>query len=123
MHRPSDPQLPPVRVLERADTPGLGFRQDFHPDGSMLFSGNMMKVEFLPPEKARRRKTPKFISEIAVTPPYPALGIISHWLEKAGQVIAEARVRYRPLGLKPDRDSHQKLGLIFIIPPPRAVSP
>lgn len=47
---------------------GLGFRQDFHADGSMSFSGNMMKVEFLAPEKGAGRGPSRFIREIAVTP-------------------------------------------------------
>jgi len=47
---------------------GLGFRQDFHADGSMSFSGNLMKVEFLAPEKGSSGRPARFIREIAVTP-------------------------------------------------------
>lgn len=46
----------------------LGFRQDFHADGSMSFSGNLMKVEFLAPERGSGRRRAPFISEISVTP-------------------------------------------------------
>jgi hypothetical protein len=47
---------------------GLGFRQDFHADGSVSFSGNLMKVEFLAPEKGPGRRPARFIREISVTP-------------------------------------------------------
>jgi hypothetical protein len=47
---------------------GIGFRQDFHADGSMSFSGNLMRVEFLAPEKGSGRRPARFIREIAVTP-------------------------------------------------------
>jgi hypothetical protein len=46
----------------------LGFRQDFHADGSMSFSGNLMKVEFLAPDKGSGRRPAPFIQEISVTP-------------------------------------------------------
>jgi len=46
----------------------LGFRQDFHADGSMSFSGNLMKVEFLAPERGRGRRTAPFVREISVAP-------------------------------------------------------
>lgn len=46
----------------------LGFRQDFHADGSMSFSGNLMKVEFLAPERGSGRRAAPFIREISVTP-------------------------------------------------------
>jgi hypothetical protein len=47
---------------------GLGFRQDFHADGSMSFSGNMMKVDFLSPEKGSGERPAQFMRELAVTP-------------------------------------------------------
>ncbi|MHB8094849.1 MAG: GSU2403 family nucleotidyltransferase fold protein, partial [Candidatus Aminicenantales bacterium] len=46
---------------------GLGFRQDFQADGSMSFSGNMMKVDFLSPEKGSGKRPPRFLPELAVT--------------------------------------------------------
>ena len=46
----------------------LGFRQDFHADGSMSFSGNLMKVEFLAPERRPGGRPAPFIREIAVAP-------------------------------------------------------
>jgi hypothetical protein len=47
---------------------GLGFRQDFHADGSMSFSGNLMKVEFLSPESGKGRRFEPHVKKIAVTP-------------------------------------------------------
>jgi len=46
----------------------LGFSQNFYPDGSMYFSGNMMKVEFIAREKVDGLHPSPFIKEIAVTP-------------------------------------------------------
>lgn len=46
----------------------LGFRQDFHADGTMSFSGNLMKVEFLAPDKGSGRRLAPYIREISVTP-------------------------------------------------------
>jgi hypothetical protein len=47
---------------------GLGFSQDFNPDGSTYFSGNRMKIEFIGREKGSGERRPAFIKEIAVTP-------------------------------------------------------
>lgn len=47
---------------------GLGFRQDFHADGSMSFSGNMMKIDFLAPERGAGRKAEPHIKKIVITP-------------------------------------------------------
>jgi hypothetical protein len=47
---------------------GLGFSQNFNPDGSTYFSGNLMKVEFIGREKGSGTHTPGQIEEIAVTP-------------------------------------------------------
>jgi hypothetical protein len=47
---------------------GLGFSQNFYPDGSMYFSGNRMKVEFLAREKGDGLQPTRLIKEIAVTP-------------------------------------------------------
>jgi hypothetical protein len=44
----------------------LGFSQHFHPDGSMFFTGNRLKVEFLTRE--RRKTSQRYMKEIAVTP-------------------------------------------------------
>ena len=46
----------------------LGFSQHFHPDGSMFFTGNRMKVEFLTRERRDTAKPQRYVKEIAVTP-------------------------------------------------------
>jgi hypothetical protein len=46
----------------------LGFSQHFHPDGSMFFTGNRMKVEFLTRERRESAKPPRYVKEIAITP-------------------------------------------------------
>lgn len=46
----------------------LGFSQHFHPDGSMFFTGNRMKVEFLTRERRDTAKPQRDVKEIAVTP-------------------------------------------------------
>jgi hypothetical protein len=46
----------------------LGFSQHFHPDGSMFFTGNRMKVEFLTRERRETAKMPQYVEEIAITP-------------------------------------------------------
>ncbi|MGZ8865251.1 MAG: GSU2403 family nucleotidyltransferase fold protein [Candidatus Aminicenantales bacterium] len=46
----------------------LGFSQRFNPDGSMYFSGNRMKVEFVMKERRDGTLPPLHIKEIALTP-------------------------------------------------------
>ena len=46
----------------------LGFRQDFNPDGSMYFTGNRMKVEFVTKERRDGSLPPRHIQEISLTP-------------------------------------------------------
>jgi hypothetical protein len=46
----------------------LGFSQHFHPDGSMFFTGNRMKVEFLTRERRETAKPQRYVKKIAVTP-------------------------------------------------------
>ena len=46
----------------------LGFSQHFHPDGSMFFTGNRMKVEFLTRERRKTTHPQRYVKEIAVTP-------------------------------------------------------
>lgn len=46
----------------------LGFRQEFNPDGSMHFSGNKMKVEFVTKERRDGSSPPRHVREIALTP-------------------------------------------------------
>jgi hypothetical protein len=46
----------------------LGFSQQFHPDGSMYFSGNRIKIEFLTRERRNGTQPPRHIKEIALTP-------------------------------------------------------
>jgi hypothetical protein len=46
----------------------LGFSQNFHPDGSMFFTGNRMKVEFLTRERRETARPQRYVKEIAVTP-------------------------------------------------------
>ena len=46
----------------------LGFSQHFHPDGSMFFTGNRLKVEFLTRERKETAKPHRYLKEIAVTP-------------------------------------------------------
>jgi hypothetical protein len=46
----------------------LGFSENFNPDGSIFFSGNMMKVEFLGPERGDGLKPTRHIKEIGITP-------------------------------------------------------
>jgi hypothetical protein len=46
----------------------LGFRQHFNPDGSMHFTGNRMKVEFVTKERRDGSLPPRHVREIAPTP-------------------------------------------------------
>ena len=46
----------------------LGFSQRFNPDGSMYFTGNRMKVEFVMKERRDGTLPPLYIKEIALTP-------------------------------------------------------
>jgi len=46
----------------------LGFSQHFNPDGSMFFTGNRMKVEFITKERRDGSLPPRYIKEIALTP-------------------------------------------------------
>ena len=46
----------------------LGFSQHFNPDGSMYFTGNRMKVEFVMKERRDGTLPPLHIKEIALTP-------------------------------------------------------
>jgi hypothetical protein len=46
----------------------LGFSQHFNPDGSMFFTGNRMKVEFVSRERRNGTLPPRHIKEIALTP-------------------------------------------------------
>ncbi len=46
----------------------LGFSPDFHPDGSISFSGRGMRIDFLAPDRGAGTRPPRFIREIAVTP-------------------------------------------------------
>jgi len=46
----------------------MGFRQHFNPDGSMFFTGNGMKVEFLTRKRRDGTKPPRFMKEIALAP-------------------------------------------------------
>ncbi|MGZ5468746.1 MAG: GSU2403 family nucleotidyltransferase fold protein [Candidatus Aminicenantales bacterium] len=46
----------------------LGFSQRFNPDGSMYFTGNRMKVEFVMKERRDGTLPPLHIKEIALTP-------------------------------------------------------
>ena len=46
----------------------LGFSQHFHPDGSMFFTGNRLKVEFLTRERREASQPHRYIKEISVTP-------------------------------------------------------
>jgi hypothetical protein len=46
----------------------LGFRQDFNPDGSMYFTGNRMKVEFVTKERRDGSLPPRYIKAISLTP-------------------------------------------------------
>jgi len=46
----------------------LGFSQHFNPDGSMFFTGNRMKVEFVSRERRNGTLPPRHIKEIAPTP-------------------------------------------------------
>ncbi len=46
----------------------LGFSQQFHPDGSMFFTGNRMKVEFLTRERRKTAQSQRYVKEMAVTP-------------------------------------------------------
>jgi hypothetical protein len=46
----------------------LGFSQNFHPDGSMFFTGNRMKVEFSTRERRDTKKRQRYIEAISITP-------------------------------------------------------
>jgi hypothetical protein len=46
----------------------LGFSQNFHPDGSMFFTGNRMKVEFLTRERRDTKKGQRYIEAISIAP-------------------------------------------------------
>jgi len=46
----------------------LGFSRHFNLDGSMFFTGNRMKIEFLSPERRNGTLSPRHIKEIALTP-------------------------------------------------------
>jgi hypothetical protein len=46
----------------------LGFSQHFNADGSMYFTGNRMKVEFITRERRDGTRPPRPIKEIAITP-------------------------------------------------------
>ncbi len=46
----------------------LGFSQHFNPDGSMFFTGNRLKVEFVAKERRDGTLPPRHIKEIALTP-------------------------------------------------------
>jgi len=46
----------------------LGFSQNFHPDGSMFFTGNRMKIEFLTRERRETAQPQRYVKQIAVTP-------------------------------------------------------
>jgi hypothetical protein len=46
----------------------LGFSQHFNPDGSMVFTGNRMKVEFVTKERRDGSLPPRHVREIALTP-------------------------------------------------------
>ena len=46
----------------------LGFSQQFNPDGSMFFTGNRMKIEFVTKERRDGTHPPRHIKEIALTP-------------------------------------------------------
>jgi hypothetical protein len=46
----------------------LGFSQHFNPDGSMYFTGNRMKVEFVTKERRDGSRAPHHIKEISLTP-------------------------------------------------------
>ena len=46
----------------------LGFSQQFNPDGSMFFTGNRLKVEFVTKERRDGALPPRHIKEIALTP-------------------------------------------------------
>ncbi len=47
---------------------GLGFSQQFNPDGSTYFTGHKMKVEFITKERRDGTLPPRHIKEIALTP-------------------------------------------------------
>jgi len=46
----------------------LGFSRHFNPDGSMFFTGNRMKIEFLSRERRNGTLPPRHIKEIGLTP-------------------------------------------------------
>ncbi len=46
----------------------LGFRQHFNADGSVYFTGNRMKVEFVTKERRDGTLPPRFMKEISLTP-------------------------------------------------------
>ncbi|MCK7492019.1 MAG: nucleotidyltransferase domain-containing protein [Comamonadaceae bacterium] len=46
----------------------LGFSQHFNADGSMYFTGNRMKVEFVTKERRDGTRPPRPVKEIALTP-------------------------------------------------------
>ncbi len=47
----------------------LGFQEQFNPDGSMFFTGGLLKIEFLAPRKERyEEKEGRFIKPLAITP-------------------------------------------------------
>jgi hypothetical protein len=47
---------------------GMGFRQEFNPDGSMFFSGHLIKIEFLTRERRNGTNPPRYVKELSLTP-------------------------------------------------------
>ena len=50
------------RILNR-----LGFSEDFHPDGSSVFSGGTLRVEFVSPKRGRSEASAAAVPELKVT--------------------------------------------------------
>lgn len=47
---------------------GLGFEERFNLDGSIFYSGNLLKVEFLAPQKGKGLKHTEYVKQISVSP-------------------------------------------------------